>query len=61
MLILEVYVHFVVSNFVSLCRLFVENASIVATNDVLYALQQNLDNPWNVLQSWHQTLLNPCA
>jgi hypothetical protein len=44
-----------------LCRLFVENASTIVANDALYALQQSLDDPWNVLQSWHQTLLNPCA
>jgi hypothetical protein len=61
MLILEVYVFFVVSNFVNLCRLFIENASIAAIGDALYALRWSFDDPWNVLQSWHQTLLNPCA
>jgi hypothetical protein len=60
-LILEGYVHFFVFDFVSLCRLFVENASIIAAGDGLYALRQSLDDPWNVFQSWHQTLLNPCA
>jgi hypothetical protein len=39
MLILEVYVHFVVSDFVSLCKLFIESASIDVAGDVLYELQ----------------------
>jgi hypothetical protein len=53
MLILQVYVHFVESNFENLCKLFVENASIAVVDDVLYALRQSLDDPWNVFQSYH--------